>query len=74
VRLRDIGRVELDKRGLLGGEPHERQDIDHHLHLPAAGANAVATAKAVRARMDELKKSFPPASTTASRSTRASSR
>ncbi len=59
VRLGDVARVELGARS---------QDFNNYLDdLPAAGlavfqlpgANALDTAKAVKAKMEELKKSFP---------------
>src|SRR6185436_14780980 len=59
VRIRDIGRVELAKRdyslqGRMNGKTATTIGI-----YQQPGANAVATAKAVRARMEELKAKFP---------------
>ncbi|MEJ7735315.1 MAG: efflux RND transporter permease subunit [Polyangiaceae bacterium] len=60
VRIRDVARVELT------GESFEIESFVNRkpaggmgIRL-AAGANALATADAVRARLDELSKSFPP--------------
>src|SRR5262249_7908810 len=59
VRIRDIGRTELSARNLdstskLNGKPNGSLAV---FALPTA--NSIATAQAVRARMKELKKSFP---------------
>ena len=59
VRLRDIGRVELDKRDYsiaskMNGKISTTIGINGQ-----PGANAVATASAVRKRMEELKQQFP---------------
>jgi hypothetical protein len=59
VRIRDIGRVELAKRDYslqsrMNGKTATTIGI-----YQQPGANAVATAKAVRARMEELKAKFP---------------
>ena len=59
VRLRDIARVELDKRDYavqsrMNGKIATTISISQQ-----PGANAVATATAVRKRMEELKASFP---------------
>src|SRR6476661_4179114 len=59
VRIRDIGRVELAKRdyslqGRMNGKTATTIGI-----YQQPGANAVATARAVRARMEELKAKFP---------------
>ena len=59
VRLRDIGRVELDKQdysieGRMDGKIATTIAI-----YGQPGANAVATATAVRARLEELKAQFP---------------
>jgi hydrophobe/amphiphile efflux-1 (HAE1) family protein len=59
VRVRDIGRVELAKMdysvsSLMNGKVGTTVGI-----FQQPGANAVQTATAVRARMEELKKSFP---------------
>ncbi len=59
VRVRDIGRVELAKRDYsitsrMNGKTATTVGI-----YQQPGANAVETARAVRARMEELKKQFP---------------
>lgn len=60
TRLRDVARIELGAKdysmaSLLDG----RDSVTVALYqLP--GANALATAEAIRARMEELKKNFPP--------------
>ncbi len=59
VRLRDVGRVELDKRDYsivsrMNGKLATTISISQQ-----PGANAVATANAVRKRMAELKQQFP---------------
>jgi multidrug efflux pump len=59
VRLRDVGRVELAKRDYsiesrMNGKTATTIGI-----FQQPGANAVETAAAVRARMEELKKQFP---------------
>ncbi len=59
VRLRDVGRVELDKRDYsivsrMNGKLATTISISQQ-----PGANAVATASAVRKRMAELKQQFP---------------
>jgi multidrug efflux pump len=59
VRVRDIGRVELAKMdysvsSLMNGKVGTTVGI-----FQQPGANAVQTATAVRARMEELKKAFP---------------
>ena len=59
VRIRDIGRVELAKRDYsissrLNGKPSTTIAI-----YQQPGANAVETAGAVRARLEELKAQFP---------------
>ncbi|PYR98790.1 MAG: hypothetical protein DMG16_20040 [Acidobacteria bacterium] len=60
VRLRDIGGVEVGAKSYaltstLDGRPSASIGI---YQLP--GSNAIATAKAVRKTMEELKKTFPP--------------
>ncbi len=60
VRLRDVARIELgsenyDAVGNFNGKPAGGMAIKL-----ATGANALATVKAVRARLDELAKFFPP--------------
>ena len=59
VRLRDVGRVELDKRDYsivsrMNGKRATTIAINQQ-----PGANAVATASAVRKRLAELKQQFP---------------
>ncbi|MEP7276286.1 MAG: efflux RND transporter permease subunit, partial [Betaproteobacteria bacterium] len=59
VRVRDIGRVELDKRdysivGKMNGKIATTIGV-----YQQPGANAVAAASAVRKRMEELKAQFP---------------
>jgi multidrug efflux pump len=59
VRIRDIGRVELDKRDYtlssrMNGKTAETIGI-----YQQPGANAVDTARAVRKKMEELKAKFP---------------
>jgi hydrophobe/amphiphile efflux-1 (HAE1) family protein len=60
VKLGDVARVELagenaEIETLINGKPSSGIGV-----RLAAGANALETAKAVRARMDELAKFFPP--------------
>jgi HAE1 family hydrophobic/amphiphilic exporter-1/multidrug efflux pump len=60
VRLRDVARVELtgetfEVESFYNGKPTSGIGI-----RLASGANAIATAEAVRARIDELAVSFPP--------------
>jgi len=60
VKLGDVARVELagenaEIETFINGKPSSGMGI-----RLAAGANALDTAKAVRARMDELAKFFPP--------------
>ncbi|MDB5894405.1 MAG: multidrug efflux transporter permease, partial [Rhodoferax sp.] len=59
VRLRDVARVELGAenltvRSILSGRPGAGMGI-----IPADGANAVAVAAAVNAKLDELRPFFP---------------
>ncbi|MBX9961812.1 MAG: multidrug efflux RND transporter permease subunit [Burkholderiales bacterium] len=59
VRLKDIGRVELAKRDYsIASRMNGRTATTIGIYQQP-GANAVETAKAVRARMEELKKQFP---------------
>ena len=59
VRLRDIGRVELDKRDYsIIGKMNGRTATTIGIYQQP-GANAVATATAVRKRLNELKSQFP---------------
>jgi hydrophobe/amphiphile efflux-1 (HAE1) family protein len=60
VRLRDVARVELagessEIETYIDGRPSSGMGI-----RLAAGANALETANAIRARMDELSRYFPP--------------
>ncbi len=60
IRLKDIGRVEMAKRdysieGRINGKIGTTIAV-----YQQPGANAVETAKAVRARLAELKQTFPP--------------
>ncbi|CAN5411475.1 efflux RND transporter permease subunit [soil metagenome] len=60
IRIRDIGRVELSAgtyaiRSLLNNKEAAAMAI-----FQAPGSNALAISKAVRAKMEELKASFPP--------------
>ncbi|HEX8913242.1 MAG TPA: efflux RND transporter permease subunit, partial [Humisphaera sp.] len=60
VRVRDVGRVELgaadyNSTTYLNGAPSVGMAV---FQLP--GSNALTTADAVRARMEELKRDFPP--------------
>ncbi len=75
VRVRDIGRVELAKRDYSIASTHERQDRDHHRHLPAAGrerrGDGAGGAHAARGAEGAVSR---PGSTTRSRSTPACSR
>ncbi|MEA5098859.1 MAG: efflux RND transporter permease subunit, partial [Burkholderiaceae bacterium] len=60
VRLRDVARIEL------GGQTYETtarlngKTVSGFAVMPTATANALAVATAVRAKMDELSKYFPP--------------
>jgi len=60
VRVRDVGWTELgteryDLDGLFNGKPNAALAVRQ-----AAGANALDTADAIRAKMDELSQYFPP--------------
>ncbi len=60
IRLKDVARVELgaqsyDLAGRFKGRP-----TTFILTFLAPGANALATVKSIRSKMDELQKSFPP--------------
>jgi hydrophobe/amphiphile efflux-1 (HAE1) family protein len=59
VRLRDIGRVELAKRDYSIASRMNGKTATTIGIFQQPGANAVETARAVRARMEELKKQFP---------------
>src|SRR4030095_10254871 len=59
VRLRDIGRVELEKRDYsIVSKMNGRTSTTIGIYQQP-GANAVATATAVRKRLEELKQQFP---------------
>jgi multidrug efflux pump len=59
VRVRDIGRAELAKRDYsIASRMNGRAATTIGIYQQP-GANAVQTAKAVRARLEELKKQFP---------------
>jgi hydrophobe/amphiphile efflux-1 (HAE1) family protein len=60
VRLKDIGRVEMAKRDYSIASRINGKVGTTIAVYQQSGANAVDTAKAVRARLEELKKSFPP--------------
>jgi multidrug efflux pump len=60
VRLRDVARVELGAQNylssmVLNGKPAAGMAVQ-----PVPGANALAVAEAVKARMTELSRGFPP--------------
>jgi hydrophobe/amphiphile efflux-1 (HAE1) family protein len=60
VRVRDVGRTELgteayDQQPTFNGKPSAALAIRQ-----AAGANALETAKAIRAKLDEMSHFFPP--------------
>jgi hydrophobe/amphiphile efflux-1 (HAE1) family protein len=59
VRVRDIGRVELAKRDYSIASRMNGKTATTIGIYQQPGANAVDTAKAVRVRMEELKKQFP---------------
>jgi multidrug efflux pump len=60
VRLKDIGRVEIAKRDYSIASRINGKVGTTIAVYQQPGANAVDTAKAVRTRLEELKKSFPP--------------
>ncbi len=59
VRIKDIGRVELAKRDYSISSRMNGKTATTIAVYQQPGANAVETAKAVRARLDELKQQFP---------------
>jgi len=59
VRVRDLGRVELAKLDYSIAARMNGKTATAIALYQQPGANAVATAAAVRARLEELKKSFP---------------
>ena len=60
VRLRDVARVELGAETFAVDNKYNGQPASGMLIQLATGANALATANAVRARVEELSKYFPP--------------
>ena len=69
VRLRDVARIEVGGMGYqfttrLNGQPSAGLSV-----LLAPTGNALATANAVQAKMEELSKFFPPTSSTKSPTT-----
>ena len=60
VRLRDVARVERGAETFAIDNKYNGQPASGMLIQLATGANALATANAVRARVDELSKYFPP--------------
>jgi multidrug efflux pump len=60
VRLRDVGRVELGAETYFIDSRYNGQPASGIGVQLEPGANALATAKAVRAKIDELRPSFPP--------------
>jgi multidrug efflux pump len=59
VRIKDIGRVELDKQDYSIASRMNGKIATTIAIYQQPGANAVATATAVRRRLEELKKQFP---------------
>ena len=59
VRIRDIGRVELDRRDYSMPSRMNGKTATTIGIYQQPGANAVETARRVRKRMEELKKKFP---------------
>jgi hydrophobe/amphiphile efflux-1 (HAE1) family protein len=60
VRLRDVARVALGAESFAVDTQYNGQPASGIGIQLATGANALATAKAVRARIDQLKPYFPP--------------
>ncbi len=60
VRLKDVGSVEMAKRDYTIASRINGKLGTTVAIYQQSGANAVDTAKAVRARLDELKRTFPP--------------
>jgi hydrophobe/amphiphile efflux-1 (HAE1) family protein len=60
VRLSDVARIELGAENFTVDDKYNGQAATGIAVQLAAGANALATAKAVRARLAELSKYFPP--------------
>src|SRR5690606_28760848 len=60
TRLRDVARIELGARDYGVNSYLDNQPAVAMAILQRPGSNALATADAVQAKMDELSKSFPP--------------
>ncbi len=60
VRLRDVARVERGAETFAVDNKYNGQPASGMLIQLATGANALATANAVRAKVEELSKYFPP--------------
>ena len=60
VRIRDVARVELGPENFNVDNKYNGQPATAMLIQLATGANALATANAVRAKVNELSKYFPP--------------
>jgi len=60
VRLRDVARIALGAENFAVDTQYNSQPASGIGIQLATGANALATAKAVRARIDQLKPYFPP--------------
>ncbi|MEO8049965.1 MAG: multidrug efflux RND transporter permease subunit [Acidobacteriota bacterium] len=60
LRIRDIGRVELGAQNYAGFSRLDGKPFGNTIVYLSPGANAVRTAKSIRAFMEEAKKSFPP--------------
>src|SRR5665213_2198813 len=60
LRIRDIGRVELGAQNYAGFSRLDGKPFGNAIVYLSPGANAVETAKSVKAFMEEAKKSFPP--------------
>jgi multidrug efflux pump len=60
VRLRDVGRVELGAKNQDVSSRVDGQPVSNMAIFQLPDANALATADVVRAKIEELKKDFPP--------------
>jgi hydrophobe/amphiphile efflux-1 (HAE1) family protein len=60
VRLRDVARVERGAENFAVDNKYNGQPASGMVIQLATGANALATANAVRARVEEMSKYFPP--------------
>src|ERR1019366_771052 len=60
LRIRDIGRVELGAQNYSGFSRLDTKPFGNTIVYLSPGANAVETAKSVKAFMVEARKSFPP--------------